>query len=68
LFGNSRAGKVVIGMDETDLPLRSGASCVAEIRPWPGKVLLPCLSQLLPHHGVVYSPTDWKKQMRGKPG
>jgi hypothetical protein len=32
LFGNSRAGKVVIGMDETDLPLRSGASCVAEIR------------------------------------
>jgi hypothetical protein len=23
LFGNSRAGKVVIGMDETDLPLRS---------------------------------------------
>lgn len=30
-FGNTRAGKVTIAMGETDLPLRAGASCVAEI-------------------------------------
>ena len=31
LFGNTRAGEVAIELDETDLPLRGGASCVAEI-------------------------------------
>ncbi len=31
LFGNTRAGRILIALDPTDLPLRAGASCVAEI-------------------------------------
>ncbi|MBN2626447.1 MAG: efflux RND transporter periplasmic adaptor subunit [Spirochaetales bacterium] len=31
LFGNTRAGQIIITLENGDLPLRSGASCIAEL-------------------------------------